>query len=267
MPCPVPANRFASSGERQHSPSVTSYLRSNDSRMSIAKRRAKRIWDWCSEFTNGMVAYISMRTGIDLTGQRSGKLVAVEYDRPRRKWRCLCECGSFSLVTVTAFRKRQIVSCGCWRKERPSPSLTHGMTHSPEYYSWRAMKRRCLNPHASQFHHYGGRGITIDPRWIASFKAFLGDMGHKPSRQHSIERRDNNAGYGPDNCYWATQSEQAQNTRVARRMTAFGVTGTVRELATLHGIRFSLVCLRLSRKWGIERALTEPVANRGQANS
>lgn len=160
---------------------------------------------------------------------------------------------------MTALRKKDIISCGCWRSMRPSPAITHGMTSSPEYYSWRAMKRRCLAPNASQYKYYGGRGIKVCRRWIESFEAFLADMGHKPSKKHSIERRDTNGDYTPHNCCWATQEAQNNNHRNTRIFTVAGVTGPISVLAPLHGQTASLIRMRLDRGFTIERALAQPL--------
>ena len=74
------------------------------------------------------------------------------------------------------------------------------------------MKSRCGNSNHVAFDRYGGRGITVCARW-ESFDNFFADMGPKPSSGHSIERRNNDLGYSPDNCYWATAQEQQRNTR------------------------------------------------------
>lgn len=78
------------------------------------------------------------------------------------------------------------------------------------------MKGRCNRPSHKQFADYGGRGITVCERWQNDFAAFVADMGEKPSRLHSIDRRDNNAGYHPANCRWATKLEQTRNRRCSK---------------------------------------------------
>lgn len=89
---------------------------------------------------------------------------------------------------------------------------THGMTGTRTYRSWESMKRRCLNPNERAFPNYGGRGITVCERWLASFENFFADMGECPPGL-TLDRRNNDGNYEPGNCRWATYSEQARNRR------------------------------------------------------
>lgn len=87
------------------------------------------------------------------------------------------------------------------------------MKPQAEYVAWRGMRQRCNSPSSANYVNYGGRGIKVCKRWD-SFQMFLSDMGHKPTEAHSLDRIDNERDYTPDNCRWATRSQQTLNTRV-----------------------------------------------------
>ncbi len=95
-------------------------------------------------------------------------------------------------------------------------ATTHGQTAggqtSREYRSWRDMIQRCTNPKNKRWQSYGGRGISVCSRWLESFEAFYADMGPRPEGK-TLDRRNVNGNYEPDNCRWATDAEQAQNKR------------------------------------------------------
>lgn len=133
----------------------------------------------------------------------------------------------------------------------------HGMTKTPEYYSWASMKSRCLNPKNDRYAEYGGRGITICKRWIDSFENFYADMGPRPDKT-TLERRDTDGNYEPENCCWATQKEQQSNRRNNNLLTHDGVTLTITEWSRRLGFKERAIAWRLRNGWSVDRALTEP---------
>lgn len=131
---------------------------------------------------------------------------------------------------------------------------------SLEYRSWEAMKRRCSKPEDRNYKNYGARGISVCRRWRGrgGFASFLADLGPKPTRSHTLERTDNDGDYTPENCRWATRSEQSRNRRNNKLITHNGQTLLLVEWAELLGVSRSLILARLRRGWSVDRALTEP---------
>lgn len=212
-----------------------------------------------------IVPYPSHPNFKDLKGDRFGRLVALyPVGRYRRTytWLCICDCGVESVVIGTSLSIGNTKSCGCLEIEN---RITHHMSETPEYNAWKSMIQRCRNPNHPEWNLYGGRFIKVCARWMDSFETFFEDMGPRPGELFSIERRNNSLGYSPENCYWATKRQQANNTRRNRTITHRGETHTVSQWARKLGIHRNTLDMRLvTLGWPIERALTEPVRRAGR---
>ena len=178
---------------------------------------------------------------------------------PKVQWVCRCTCGIEKSIRTDALCNGQSTDCGCRRKEKHrSKSRWHGQSTTTEFLSWHSMIQRCNNSKRTDFHNYGGRGITICDRWY-DFFAFLADMGSKPYPKAQLERVNNDLGYFPDNCIWSNAKAQARNRRTNRLENFRGIQKPVVEWAEILGIRYGLILTRLHAGWSIERALTQPV--------
>lgn len=122
----------------------------------------------------------------------------------------------------------------------------HGMYRTRVYRQWQQMIQRCYNPNASRYQRYGGRGVTVCDRWRLSFDAFYADMGDPPDGT-SIDRIDNDRGYEPGNCRWATPQEQANNRYTNVLIEHDGVSRTIAEWSRHLGLPYHWVKHRHTR--------------------
>lgn len=160
---------------------------------------------------------------VDYTGVVSGKLTMLKdvgTDGGTRLWLCKCECGNFHTAKGSSVKFGHILSCGCLQLENTvKANTTHGMSDTREYWSYHKMLDRCYNENDHKYPSYGARGITVCDRWLESFSNFYEDMGDKPENL-SLERKDVNGNYEPDNCMWDTATEQAFNQRKSKANTS-----------------------------------------------
>jgi hypothetical protein len=191
-----------------------------------------------------------MKKVVDRTGLRYGSLTAVSLaeriGRPIR-WNCICDCGKQVVVNGTSLGRTN--SCGCSRKK-------HGMHDYSVYKIWTGIKQRCLNPDSQNYWRYGAKGLGICDRWL-TFENFLSDMGPRPNGA-SVDRIDGKKGYCPENCRWATSSEQANNTSTNIWIEHNGERLTAAQWAHKLGGTRQLIRDRLKRGWSVADAVTTP---------
>ena len=194
---------------------------------------------------------------LDLVGQRFGRLV-VSGRVPGSAWLCRCDCGRSKIVTTSNIRGGNSTSCGCKTDEART---THGMTHTREYKTWKAMKHRCQpqNPNAE---HYFERGIAVCKEW-SDFMVFLRDMGKHPGKGYDLDRINNDLGYSKENCRYVSRSINLNNRRCNRRVTFDGRTQTIADWAVETGINYRTLNNRINRGWPIEKALIAPTNTKG----
>ena len=201
----------------------------------------------------------------DLTGQKFGRLTALKYVGAYR-WECVCECGTIKAVQTGKLKKGETRSCGCLKLDIVHAKPKHGMWGSREYNTWAQMIARCVNPKATNYDEYGGRGIKVCDRWLESFENFLADMGERPEGM-TLDRIEVDGNYDPGNCRWATNAEQARNTRRNVYIEANGERMVIFDWAKRSGIHETTIMHRLKNGWSPEDAVTTPTNRKNKHNA
>lgn len=208
-----------------------------------------------------------MGSFIDLTGQRFGRLTVIGRapsliadDKIRKTgrritvWRCQCDCGNVKDIISWSLRSGHTISCGCYCQDNMRKRMTtHGDTLNGKptrlYKIWDCMKNRCYNPNKKSYARYGGRGITVCDEWLNSFESFKEwACANGYQDDLTIDRIDNDQGYCPSNCRWATRKEQNSNKSNNHYLTYNGETKTLMQWSEVTGLPFSTLSTR-ARKW------------------
>lgn len=200
---------------------------------------------------------------IDITGSKFNMLTVIEFipnNKAASYWKCRCDCGAEKIIRGSSLKNGNTKSCGCASIELITK---HGYckNNKPKtntYYIWTSIKQRCYNKKMKRYKSYGGRGIKVCDRWLNSFSNFLSDMGEKPSNL-SLDRIDNDQGYSPENCRWATKREQANNTRTNNIIQYKNQKFTLTEFARHIGIHPETLRKRIRMGWDLDKcANTKP---------
>lgn len=188
-------------------------------------------------------------------------------------YRCICECGKEKIALGGNLRSGKTKSCGCMKyiwignKKR-----THGLHGSKLYNAYNHMINRCYSPNCDHYKTYGGRGIKVcnewnwkEIGWELAFKNFI-DWAFKNgfSTNLTLDRKDNDKDYCPENCRWITKEEQAKNKTTSRKFTYNGVTKIVTDWAkdSLCRVCEKTLFNRLYNGWSFEKALLTPNRNK-----
>lgn len=195
-------------------------------------------------------------------GNIYGRLTVIEMDENSKSnrihWICVCSCSKLSSVAGDKLRSGHSKSCGCLVTEVTTKRnfkhghKTRGKKHK-NYSTWLNMRDRCNNPNNKYYHNYGFRGIKVCERWD-KFENFLADMGKKPEGL-SLDRRENNGHYCPENCRWSTREDQMNNTRVNHIIEIEGEKYTIAQLARKLGVKYMMLFSRIDRGQPIDDLL------------
>ena len=200
-----------------------------------------------AELTSGKVKSCGCykRFKYDLTGQQFGRLKVLSNAGYRKcqkysasLWNCKCECGKEKIVLGNSLKSGKTISCGCYNAENSKlRSTTHGKSRTRLYDIYHKMKERCFNNASESYRYYGGRGITICEPWASDFMSFY-DWAIKNGYKENltIERKNVDENYCPENCTWIPLENQAQNTTRTHWVTYKGEKMCMTELCRRYRI-------------------------------
>ena len=196
-----------------------------------------------------------MATFLDLTGKRFGRLTVIGLHTERNnwgkfRWVCKCDCGRISYPITVSLTSGITKTCGNYCVNQWDTTRKRGRKPKhPDYSVWMNMKMRCYDKGSISYVNYGARGIKVCKRWENSFLNFISDMGKRPSKQHSLDRIDNDGDYKPSNCRWAIPKVQAYNRRTTVWITTDNGKYTTLDFCKLMGFdKFHLKFLIKKRK-------------------
>lgn len=206
---------------------------------------------------------------VDYTGMKFGRWTVIgaapnhitKGGYPVSMWDCICECGTRRAVRGNDLKLGKSVSCGCYMIENPA-SKKHGASNSHLYKIYYGMKSRCYNSKNKNYNHYGERGIGICDEWqdYGTFEKWALSNGYADGL--TIERKNVNDGYCPDNCCWVSLAKQQRNKRTNKVITFDGESHIATEWDEIMGFNKGTINSRLERGWSEKDAISIPIGKR-----
>jgi hypothetical protein len=205
---------------------------------------------------------------IDLTNNIFGRLTVLKRMENTKdgkaRWLCQCQCGKQVIVQRNNLRSGSTSSCGCLAREKSKERETkHGQSRTRLYSIWKGMKKRCNNPSEERKARiYKDKGISVCSQWYDFNNFYSWAINNGYSDKLTIDRKDGNRDYCPENCRWIDMKSQQRNKTTNRLITYNGVTKCVSEWAEEYGVRPGLIIDRLNGGWSVEDSLNKPVVRK-----
>lgn len=212
---------------------------------------------------------------INIVGNKYGRLTVIGKTNKRDAtgsvvWKCKCNCGNIIYCNVTVLKNGHTKSCGCYKldynREQGKILFTkHGLKNTRLYNTWCSMKQRCMDKHCKSYSRYGGRGIKVCDEWLNDFVNFYKwatENGYQDNL--TIDRINVNGNYEPNNCRWATPSEQSNNKRNNHFVIYKGCKMTVKQLSEKYNINYGTILSRINRGWSIDDSVEHPIRKSGK---
>ena len=196
--------------------------------------------------------------GQEWVGKRFGKLevIGFVYRNNRWFWKCRCDCGNETVIYPNQAIRGKTLTCGCGRsKTFHDMHLKHGFSKERLYGIWKGMRKRCNNVQSIGYENYGERGISVCTEWgeYINFRKWALSNGYSATK--TIERKNVNENYCPQNCTWIEPEFQAENTRKTIRVVIHGEEKPLGQWADQFGIKRSTVYSRVRRGMTPEEAV------------
>lgn len=183
----------------------------------------------------------------------------IKSNKKRPYVKCLCICGKEKEICLESLKTGNTKTCGCSHKL--GSNITHGKSKHPLYLTYKNIKSRCYNSKNEFYYCYGERGISVCQEWLDDFMNFYNwAINNGWQKGLTIERKNNDGNYNPENCKWIPLVEQAKNKSTIHKITVFNETKSITEWGQDYRCKVNAKILfdRIRWNWNPEEAITTP---------